>query len=242
MDESRDEIDASRRRGRPRQVERRAPGEGLPYQQPLDSLPATTRTMLDAARDVLLERGMNGLTLEAVAAAAHVDVTTIYYHFGSKAGLLEALIDSLFHEALAAFARQAATAESIAARLRAYIEAIRFYIRTGERTQGRAYFELVSSAYRDPRLRARLAALNEWHVEQSVATILGSDEETRRAVLGDAARRRRVWEVACFVFAAVDGIELHHDLDPERFPLDEACDVLLRCALAEVDRLLAGDA
>jgi AcrR family transcriptional regulator len=225
----------ARGRGRPREVERRPAGEGLPYERPLEDLPVTAKAVLAAAREILLERGAGGLTLEAVAAAAHVDVTTIHYHFGSKAGLLEALLDSLSHEALAAFAREAAGRQSAEERLRAYIESLRTYIREGgERGGGRAYFELIPYAYRDARLRERLAALNQWHVDTSLAIVAGehwSDEQSAR----------RAQSIGHLVFAAVDGIELHYDTDPECYPLDEVFDLLLRFALEETERLLGGD-
>lgn len=56
-----------------------------------------TRTRIVAAtRDLLgAEDGFAGFTLDAVARHADVARMTIYYQFGSKVGLLEALCDSL---------------------------------------------------------------------------------------------------------------------------------------------------
>ena len=52
-----------------------------------------TRTrILEAARQLLEERGYHGVGLESVAAAAGVSRQSIYVHFGSKAQLLLALV------------------------------------------------------------------------------------------------------------------------------------------------------
>jgi len=56
-----------RPRGRPRQT---APGQyspGLPRDHPMQSLPPTARSILEAARRVLAQWGLEGLTIEAVA-------------------------------------------------------------------------------------------------------------------------------------------------------------------------------
>jgi len=223
----------ARGRGRPREVERRPAGEGLPYEQPLEALPLTAQTVLAAARGILLERGMSGLTLEAVAGAAHVDVSTIYYHFGGKPGLLVALVDSLAHDALALFAREAMKAGTVEGRLRAYFEAVLGMIRGGHGAGGRAYFELMPYAYRDPLLRERIAALNRWHVATSLALIVGVRPDSEELV-------RSAQAIGQLVFAAVDGIELHHDVDADAYPLDEVFEVLLRLVLAETRRLTGG--
>ncbi|MEC3957837.1 TetR/AcrR family transcriptional regulator [Nocardia sp. CDC153] len=54
------------------------------------------RQVLDAARALLGEAdGYNGFTLDAVAKRANVARATVYYQFGSKTGLLEAVCDDL---------------------------------------------------------------------------------------------------------------------------------------------------
>ncbi|HEX7118601.1 MAG TPA: TetR/AcrR family transcriptional regulator [Longimicrobiales bacterium] len=55
-----------------------------------------TRTrILEATRDLAVEEGFSGFTVEKVAARAGVSRMTVYYQFGSKAELLEALFDFL---------------------------------------------------------------------------------------------------------------------------------------------------
>ncbi len=55
----------------------------------------TKRQLLDAARTVLASADFGRFSLESVARQAGVSRLTIYYQFGSKRGLLEALYDDL---------------------------------------------------------------------------------------------------------------------------------------------------
>lgn len=56
---------------------------------------ATRTRILDAARELAADAGFSRLTMESVAERAGVSRLTIYYQFGSKADLLEALLDHL---------------------------------------------------------------------------------------------------------------------------------------------------
>ena len=49
---------------------------------------ATRRRIVDAARDVLLERGHAATSTRAVADEAGVRLSLVHYHFGGKQGLL----------------------------------------------------------------------------------------------------------------------------------------------------------
>src|SRR5256714_15582278 len=56
----------------------------------------TRARILTAARELLTASdGFNGFSIDAVARQADVARMTVYYQFGSKIGLLEALSDSL---------------------------------------------------------------------------------------------------------------------------------------------------
>lgn len=57
----------------------------------------TRRDIIDAAWSVFAEFGYSGATLDTVATRAGVAVATIYRGFGSKAGLLEAVILAAVH-------------------------------------------------------------------------------------------------------------------------------------------------
>lgn len=65
----------------------------------------TRRRVLDGARRLFAERGVDAATIEELAGAADVSVATVYALFRSKIGILKALIDGVFfgeaYEALA---------------------------------------------------------------------------------------------------------------------------------------------
>ncbi len=61
---------------------------------------ATKRRVLAAGRDLLVAHGGKGFTVDAVAARAGVARMTIYYQFGTKKGLRDALFSDLAAHAL----------------------------------------------------------------------------------------------------------------------------------------------
>ena len=56
------------------------------------------RAILDAAIDLFLERGLEGMSIEGVAAKAGVGKTTIYRRWGSKEDLIVAAIDEVIFD------------------------------------------------------------------------------------------------------------------------------------------------
>src|SRR3954469_12361577 len=56
---------------------------------------ATRQQLIDAAAAVLSERGYASTSMRAVADQAGLRLSLVHYHFGSKAGLLTAVMDSL---------------------------------------------------------------------------------------------------------------------------------------------------
>ena len=52
----------------------------------------TKERILDAAEHLFAERGVDGASLRAVTREAHVNLAAVHYHFGSKEGLLEAVV------------------------------------------------------------------------------------------------------------------------------------------------------
>ena len=52
--------------------------------------------ILDAAEEIFAVSGFEGASLRAIVAAADVNLATVYYYFGSKEGLLEAVLKRCF--------------------------------------------------------------------------------------------------------------------------------------------------
>jgi len=62
--------------------------------------PAGREAIAGAARRLFAKRGYEGTTIEAIAAAAGYAVPTVYFHFGTKAAIVEYLLDRMRDEAI----------------------------------------------------------------------------------------------------------------------------------------------
>ena len=129
------------------------------------------RRILDAASELLIEAThYTAFTVDAVAKRADVARATVYYQFGSKTGLLEALCDSLADRGGMSGLAQAFTANDQDDALRLLVAAFaRFW----------ASDRLVMR-----RLRA-LAAL-----DPDVATVIAARDDRRRLALKTLLDRR----------------------------------------------------
>ena len=82
---------------RPREQVRGMIHTDMPVTDPTPNLAPTARRILDAAIRVLDQHGFAGLTFERIAREAGENGALIRYHFGSKAGLVSALIDTVIY-------------------------------------------------------------------------------------------------------------------------------------------------
>ncbi len=64
---------------------------------PTPDLGPTAKRILDAGVRVLDREGFGGLTFERIAAESGENGALIRYHFGSKAGLVSALVDDVLY-------------------------------------------------------------------------------------------------------------------------------------------------
>lgn len=207
--------------------------EGLSSETRLDGLSVTGRGILMAARVVLRNHGLEGLTVEAVANEANVSRSSIPYHFGSRAGLIAVLIASLFHDydadtwktrklstrpagaevsAPGDTEREQSLAGSSdgAGDLHRYLEVIR--TEAHDVVGQRDFFELVVLALRDATLQARLAMLYREYRELDLL-LTGVPSES-----GSDSQHSPVGAV---LQAIADGLGLQKVIDPD-FDLDAA--------------------
>lgn len=154
----------------------------------------------------------------AVAREANVDITTISYHFGTRVGLIEGLMDRLYGEQIAAFMADLEHLSSAAERVHAYFECVRSMYTDIEASQ--AYFEIVTLALRDPALRARLAQLNQWTVTAFSEAFDGTPTPEQRLA-------------AELTFAAVDGLDLHRAIAAnDDYPVESLLQLFERLVLS----------
>src|SRR3984893_19251435 len=79
----------------------------------------TRARLLDAAATLFADRGIDAVSVDAVADAAGRTSGAVYAHFGSKQGLLLALMDEWAHSLVTVIAAEFELASSVEDRLRA---------------------------------------------------------------------------------------------------------------------------
>lgn len=162
-------------------------------------LPATAQRVLDAARRIIAERGLSALTLDAVAEESGEYRSAIRYHFGDKAGLISAVMDStaLSPATLPLFAAVSA-AERGSSRAAAHVAALRAI--ADDREQFRLFWALLPHLLNDAALRARLEAL--------YGRYASINREAFGVGTADSGEERRLRGLARLLTAACDGLGL----------------------------------
>jgi AcrR family transcriptional regulator len=198
--------------------------DALPVRDPLPGLPPTARRILAAAKRVLVRDGFRNLTYQAIGAEAGENSALTRYYFGSKAGLIEALVDSVVYQGSETLRAQLLAAEPGEERRRVLFAVQRGWVADPE--EYRSFYAIVSHVLYDPFLREKYRALFDWYCE------LESWALDRPGAHDDALR-----PLAALVVAATDGLALQRQADPG-FDPGPAYDVLAEMVTA---RLAAGE-
>jgi AcrR family transcriptional regulator len=203
---------------------------GVPFEDPISTLPKTAQKILAAARKLLVERGYEAMTLENVAAEAGVNKASIRYNFGNKAGLVTAVLDSYIHDECL---RLVATVRDVPrdALVDAAVAGMRNMVVEADNFTG--YFDILPYAFREPELRERMLGLYKWWYLQNLAwlglrDVPGVEQNETLVGLG---------ELVC---AVIDGLCIQAGLQPDGFDMGRAMNVfglLLRQSLDEVRRM-----
>ena len=184
-----------------------ARGEGLPapllLEDPMEALAPTAQRLLAAAQRLLASGGFEALKLSAIAREAGESKASIGYHFGNKAGLVTALIDSFAHEANRGLIEDTGELPRGEERIHALIDGETRIAADAESYQ--SFFEVLPHALRDADLRERVAALYDGY----------RDTVLRCLDAADPAAKERLRPFAMLMIAIVDGLAIQHGLDPE---------------------------
>ena len=122
-------------------------------------MPDRKTAILDAAIAVIAARGVRGLRVEEVAKAAGVAVSLLYYHFGSRDGLVRATLDHANERAAAIPAAGADGGTGFDAVRSALLGELDAAPRVRETSV--VWGEVLASAVFEPGLRDQLRAANE---------------------------------------------------------------------------------
>jgi AcrR family transcriptional regulator len=176
----------------------------LPFADPTPDLSPTATRILEAAKRVLSREGFRGLTFETIAKEAGENPALIRYHFGSKAGLLAALVDSVLYQEATELIEQLTPVPAGDERREALLK-----LHEGLPEDVDAYrnfFELVPHILRDDELRPHLRSLFDWYRKLDAWALKDA---------GDDEAPAHIAPMALLTVAIADGIALQKLADPD---------------------------
>jgi AcrR family transcriptional regulator len=172
----------------------------------MSGLPPTAKRILDAAKTIVAERGFSELTMTVLERESGANRALVSYYFGGKAGLVAALVDSLFKDP------DSEGVEEIHDRSEGSERALHLLewqerVSANDRVN-RTLYELLPHALRDPQTRERFA--DEYRLYRAVdAGYLASARE--------GLSEQDAQALAAVSIAVVEGLGIQRALDPDGF-------------------------
>ena len=182
----------------------------LAASDPLESLSPTARRIVEAAQDLLLSKGVSGLTVDAVTKKAGINRAAVSYHFGGKAGLVTAVIDATVHDTYVELANTTKDLPLGAERIDAFVTG-KVQIASSDDTY-RVLFSALAVALADTTLRRRLSRAYDWYRKTNLA-YLGAET---------ALPREEVAWLAQVVTAVVDGLAIQRAVSAQSLDVEPA--------------------
>lgn len=177
----------------------RAPG--LPGSGP--GLAPTAQRLLDAARRLLARSGYNSLTVEAIGQEAGENKALIRYYFGSKNGLLLALVDGLISDTLWHTRRRLSALSSKEDRAALVVETQEAIL--SDTQSYYLLYDLLPHLLQNPTMRRQLAELYRGYRLLNTQALWGDREDTVPQIVRD---------VAAMTVAVTDGLALQLLAEP----------------------------
>lgn len=169
----------------------------------VESLAPTARELLEAARRLLETQGSTSLTLKAIGREAGQNESLIGYHFGSKTGLMVALVDWLLYDTLRDLQARVARLAEGEDQLHGAVDDSRKLI--GDVESYRAFYDLLPHLLATREGRLRLAELYR-----------GYREMNARALTSTSARAKspEARALGSMHVALTDGLAIQVLMDP----------------------------
>jgi AcrR family transcriptional regulator len=140
--------------------------------------------LIEAAIDLIAERGLASLTLDDVAAVAGVQRTVIRHYVGNRSDVLRAVADELISRYTTSIRAAVGTAPSVRA-IVSHLFSTAWS--TARARDDRALDELFREAARDDDTRARLAGAYQLLIDEIAGSIVREREGVQRTAAVDAA-------------------------------------------------------
>lgn len=167
--------------------------------------------LLTAARRLLEDKGYAHITTRDLVAESGTNLASIGYHFGSKAGLLNAALGLVFEEWAAQLADIALADPVVSPMERAHRSWLGLLENlTSRRALLVSFAEALAQADRDPALRDQLAGMYRG-VRTRVSEIVSG-------ALDAPPTDPRCMAVASWMMAVCDGLSMQYLLDPAALP------------------------
>jgi AcrR family transcriptional regulator len=186
----------------------------------LERRTATRARLLQAAAGLFAEQGIDGVSVDAVAAAASRTSGAVYDHFGSKHGLLLALLDDWSDALVAVITAEFEISSELGDRLMAVWGNVCAHPSEDVRRLFLLEHELWLRAARDPRLASALQSRMRKSNER-VARGLSKWQQQGRIEL-----RSTPEQVAALLNALVLGLHMQFQADPKAVDRDVAIGAL----------------
>ena len=174
---------------------------GLPGSGP--GLPPTAQRLLEAARRLLGRSGYNSLSVEAIGREAGENKALIRYYFGSKNGLIVALLGWLISETLSVASRrliEASSEESPSHVVTASVKAL-----LDDTPSYRLFFDLLPRVLEEPSMAGQFAELYRAYRDQNTRALWAGNVENTPPILRD---------IAAMTVALADGLAVQILAEP----------------------------
>jgi len=174
--------------------------------RPPTKLRPKAKRILEAAKTIVAERGFSELTMTVLEQESGANRALVSYYFGDKAGLVAAIVDSLFSDPDTELVEEIRESSNGSERTQRFIE---WQERVSSNDKvNRMLYELLPHALKDPAIRQRFA--DEYRLYRAIdADCL----QPAPAELTD----REAEALAAVTIAVVEGLAMQHALDPEGF-------------------------
>ena len=181
----------------------------------------TRESLLDAAVELFATKGSLETTFDAISEASGISRGSIRFHFGSKDGLLFAVVDRVFaqweQEVLGPMLGEATGPTSF----RGAFEAHRDFVRQNEAV-GRLFFVLLFEALGPrPDLKPRFAELHE-RFRSNVRTWVQAEQSN-----GSIRKDVDLDALTVAILGALGGVHYQWRLDPDNVDLDRVHESLI---------------
>jgi len=188
--------------------------------------------ILAAAQRVLVAKGFSGLTLRAIAQESGENSAMVQYYFGNKAGLVKAMIDSVFRDDQqdAAAAMRTVTSDD---RLPRFVEGLRTI---SSSRSFRVFFDVLPYALRNEGLRSRMARAYDWYRQIKRDWLTAEDQlspSQQEALLGLAELMTAVVDGLAIQEAIDDGFDMRRPYAVLELMLQKSLPELLDAGLGE---------